>query len=247
VGDLEMGRPADYSAVESPSPERIGAVAAVWHTVLILAIVGGWAYRGVLRAEQLRAVGTVNRIGFYTQTIAAEWILLGVVLLGVWLYKAPIGAVLGKPWKSAGQAAKDFGWGLVFWLGSSVALVIAGLLLRSQNSARVDFLLPHNAVERCVWVVVAISAGICEEAIFRGYLQRQFLAATQNAPVAIALSAILFGAVHAYQGWKMMIMIGLLGAMLGILANWRGTVRTGMFAHAWQDTVAGLVGGLTKH
>jgi hypothetical protein len=35
--------------------------------------------------------------------------------------------------------------------------------------------------------------------------------------------------------------------MFGILAHWRGTVRPGMIAHAWQDTLGGLVGSLTKH
>jgi hypothetical protein len=31
-----------------------------------------------------------------------------------------------------------------------------------------------------------------------------------------------------------MILIALYGAMFGILANWRGSVRPGMIAHAWK-------------
>ena len=138
--------------------------------------------------------------------------------------------------------------GLTFWLGSFFVLAFVGLLLRSlPNGPGVKFLLPHGAREQLMWVALAVTAGICEEAVFRGYLQRQFLAWTQNVPVAILLTALLFGSVHAYQGLKGAIIIGVLGLMLGILAHWRGTVRTGMIAHAWQDTVAGLLGGLAKH
>jgi membrane protease YdiL (CAAX protease family) len=120
-------------------------------------------------------------------------------------------------------------------------------LIHSNQTARVDFLLPHTGAERVIWILLSITAGICEEGVFRGYLQRQFLALTQSAPVAIVLSALAFGGAHAYQGWKMAAMIGLLGAMLGGLAQWRGTVRTGMIAHAWQDTFAGLIAGALRH
>jgi hypothetical protein len=65
--------------------------------------------------------------------------------------------------------------------------------------------------------------------------------------LAIAVVALGFGAMHAYQGWKMAVSIGFLGLMLGILAHWRGTVRPGMIAHAWQDTLAGLLISLTRH
>jgi hypothetical protein len=54
-------------------------VAAPWHTVLVIAILAAWACRGVLRAAELRSVVGDHRVGFYAQTIAAEWTLLGVV------------------------------------------------------------------------------------------------------------------------------------------------------------------------
>jgi hypothetical protein len=59
---------------------------------------------------------------------------------------------------------------------------------------------------------VSLSAGFCEELVFRGYLQRQFHAATGNVVVAVALQAIVFGLVHTYQGWKPVLVITVLGA-----------------------------------
>jgi uncharacterized protein len=93
-----------------------------------------------------------------------------------------------------------------------------------------------------LWIALSVSAGICEEAIFRGYLQRQFAAFTRSAPAGIILSAIAFGAGHAYQGSRMTVLIALYGLMFGLLAHWRGSVRPGMIAHAWQDSLSGLVG-----
>jgi hypothetical protein len=45
----------------------------------------------------------------------------------------------------------------------------------------------------------------------------------------------------------MVILIALFGAMFGIMADWRRSVRPGMIAHAWQDSLGGLVAGLMKH
>jgi membrane protease YdiL (CAAX protease family) len=71
------------------------------------------------------------------------------------------------------------------------------------------------------------------------------MALTTSAPAGILLSAATFGAAHAYQGLRMVILIGLYGAMFGILARWRGSVRSGMIAHAWQDSLNGVLTSMT--
>ena len=70
--------------------------------------------------------------------------------------------------------------------------------------------------------------------------------ATHNPPLAIALSAVVFGAGHIYQGYRGAILIACYGAMFGILAHWRNSVRPGMLAHAWQDTMSGLLGSIIR-
>lgn len=222
-------------------------VAAVWHTLLLFAILGAWTWHGMGSANRMRALTDVNRLSFYAQTIAAEWLLLGFVLFGVWKYGAPLTTILGKKWQSAAEVAKDVGIALLFWICSLVLLGTVGVLLQTkQDRSAINFLLPSTTTERLLWLAVALTAGICEEAVFRGYLQRQLQAWTRNVPAGIFLSSIVFGTVHAYQGWRLMIIIWLLGAMLGILAFWRGTVRVGMISHAWQDGLAGLLGGFLK-
>ena len=100
--------------------------------------------------------------------------------------------------------------------------------------------MPQTVPEMIVWVVVATSAGFCEELIFRGYLQRQCLALTQNIAAAVILQGIIFGAAHAYQGAKAIPVISVYGMLFGALAAMRKSLRPGMLQHATQDSVAGL-------
>ena len=72
-------------------------------------------------------------------------------------------------------------------------------------------------------------------------MQRQFVAWTHSAPAGVVLSAVLFGAGHIYQGAKATIVIGVYGLMFGILAEVRQNLRPGMMAHAWHDTITGLI------
>ncbi len=95
--------------------------------------------------------------------------------------------------------------------------------------------------ESILWVGLAVTAGICEETIFRGYLQRQFVAWTRSASVGVLLSAVLFGAGHIYQGAKATIVIGVYGLLFGILAEARQNLRPGIITHAWHDALTGLI------
>jgi membrane protease YdiL (CAAX protease family) len=185
---------------------------------------------------------------FYLVTLLGEWSFFLFALLGVRSRGASVLLVLGDHWRSVRQVLLDIGIAAGFWLVALIVLRIFSWLLRiTAMSATLQALLPHSGAELTLWIVVSISAGICEETIFRGYLQRQFMALTKSAPIGIALSAAVFGAAHAYQGLRMVILIALFGAMFGIMADWRRSVRPGMIAHAWQDSLGGLVAGLMKH
>jgi len=102
-----------------------------------------------------------------------------------------------------------------------------------------DILLPRTMLEVAVWIVTSVSAGFCEEFVFRGYVQRQLLGLSQRASVAIVGQGLVFGAMHAYQGWRALVTISILGMLFGGLAAWRKTLRVGMVAHGWQDVWAG--------
>ena len=225
-------------------PATFRLIASPWHTVLVLAVQALLAYRGKLRADQMRAVLNPDHIGIYERTMLFEWLVLGLVIVGVSLHGSSLLAVFGERWRSVRQVLRDIGIAVLFLIVSIPIGAIVGSYLRggvADNAAR--FLLPHGSIEMALWVALSISAGICEEALYRGYLQRQFTALTRSVPAGIIISAIAFGAGHSSQGFQKAVVISLLGAMLGMLAHWRRSVRPGMIAHALQD----VLGGIVKH
>ena len=79
------------------------------------------------------------------------------------------------------------------------------------------------------FVVVAILAGICEEFLFRGIIQTEFMRGTKNIHVAIWISAFLFSAIHTqFFGFVPRM---LLGVLFGYLYHWSGNLIVPMFAH----------------
>lgn len=212
-------------------------IAAPLHTAFILGLQGLLSYLGKIHTEHQRAAGTLDRMRVYEQTIFFEWLVLALVLAGVWLHGSPIAAVLGERWRSMRQVFLDFGIAFVFLVLSIAVMSIFGAHSNAPDP-NVGVLMPHGGVEKAVWIALALTAGICEEALFRGYLQRQFMAFTKNAALGILLAAAAFGAAHSYQGFTHALQIGLLGAMLGGLAYWRKTVRPGMISHVAQDVLA---------
>jgi len=76
--------------------------------------------------------------------------------------------------------------------------------------------------------------------MFRGYLQRQFLAISQRTSCAVVAQGLMFGLVHSYQGAYAVVAISIMGILFGVLAAWRKSLRPGMIAHAWQDQLVGV-------
>ncbi len=235
------------SAVAQSASDRYPQIASPIHTILVLAVLGGWASWHKISADQLSAAPNPNRIRFYLITLFFEWLLFLLVVAGVRRSGVSVLIVLGDHWRSVRQVLRDIGIAAGFWIVAAMLLWIFGWLLRIAALSRNVSMLSQRGIELTFWIALSVTAGICEETIFRGYLQRQFMALTGSAPAGILLSAAAFGAAHAYQGFRMVILIGLYGAMFGILAYWRGSVRPGMIAHAWQDSLNGVLAVLMRH
>ena len=107
---------------------------------------------------------------------------------------------------------------------------------------------PEGGREIAAWALLCVLVGFAEEFVFRGYLQRQFIAVARGSAVTgVILTASLFGAAHAYQGIRNMVLLGVFGLMFGVLALMRKSLRPGMMAHGWHDLCAGLTLALLKH
>src|ERR1700723_1144585 len=113
-------------------------------------------------------------------------------------------------------------------------------LLGAGQAASIQTYLPQRAMEILLWISVSISAGICEEFVFRGYFQKQFEAYTHTKWLALILQSVLFGVSHGYQGVQACAQIAVFGGLFGALALWRKSLRPGMMAHAGSDIFSGI-------
>ena len=235
----EGDRPASQ---EITPAGRVTPVAPVWHTLLLVAVLLGLA---VLQGQPQLAKGAQlpSRITLYLFTVAYEFFLLGYVwLLGLRRSKVTLGEIIGGKWLRWGDFWRDVGIALLFWIVVGAVLVVMSHALHFSGIEAAKFLLPETATEVAVFVLLSCIAGFCEEIVFRGYLQRQFTAWTRNVVAGIVLQSAVFGAAHLYQGFKGVVVITVYGALFGILASMRKSLRPGIIQHAAQDSLSGIAG-----
>lgn len=226
----------------NPQPEN-HAVAPAWHTVLVVLIMLGLSWLSSY-SQGLPSLGsTRNQIARYVSAIAMEWLMLGFIWFGLRLRKQPMRILLGENWGGTRQILRDLGIGIVFLIASNLVLSLISHLLKAVPNAATMGLLPHTPAEIAVFSALTVTAGICEEMIFRGYLQRQFSVFFKSAAVGVVLQGIMFGASHGYQTTKFMLIILVYGLMFGLMAQSRRSLRPGMFAHFLQDLITGVAAG----
>src|SRR5690349_3467820 len=191
-------------------------IAGGMHTTFLLIALGTWAYVGQSMVNRMAAGANPDRSRTYLLTLVFEWLLFAYVAAGVRRRGGSMRVILGDRWDSLRQLARDISIAAAFWIISGVFLVILAQFLNAGATRRdMAFLLPRGLAESTLWIALSITAGICEEAIFRGYLQRQLIAFTRSVPAGILLSAAAFGAGHGYQGSRMMILIAVYGVFFG--------------------------------
>jgi membrane protease YdiL (CAAX protease family) len=219
-------------------PQR--AVAAPWHTIVILLLLSGLSLAGALAGHRF-GTGSSARTINYILTIAMQWMMVAFIVYGVKKRGLRICDLVAGRWTRIREIFRDLGIGIVFMIVCGIILNGLGAFLGVAPNETIKGMLPQNGGETMLWIAMSITAGFCEETIFRGYLMRQFSALTQVTAGGIVLQGIAFGAAHGYQGWRYMLLIAVFGILFGLLAHWRRSLRPGMIAHGLQDTLAGLL------
>ena len=180
-----------------------------------------------------------SRLPLYVSLIAVELGLAWFVSVGVRGYGRSLRDVVGRPWRNTFDVFAD----VVISVATVAVLrgvmpLLYHVLGRWPSTTR--FLLPKNAFESTVWIAVSITAGVCEELVYRGYLQRQLWSLTSSLPAALLLQALTFGITHIYQGWRPALVTAIYGLVFGLVAAWRQSIIPGAIAHASVDILAGL-------
>jgi CAAX protease family protein len=230
-------------AAPESGPKKL---APIWHTAVLIIVILAFSALGALSGHPAAKSG--GRIPQYLLTMAWEWLLFGFVIWGVRKSGTTLRNLIGGRWDHFEDFLLDMAIAAGFWIVSAAVLVAIAFAVGMADTTRIrdaqkqlEFLLPQSGLEMTVAVLLSMTAGFCEEVIFRGYLQRQFAALARNAWVGILVSAIFFGCAHGYEGWRRMIMIAVYGMLFGLLAHFRKSLRPGMMTHAVHDSTAMIV------
>jgi CAAX protease family protein len=216
------------------------AVAPAWHTAIVLFVMLGLSLAGALKGN-LPGIGAHGRASGYILVMVLEWLIVAFIWYGVSRRGILMRDLVGGSWARPVAVLRDLAIAIGFLIISGLILNGLGYLLKAAPNEAIRNLFPHGPTEVIFYLMLTLTAGFCEELIFRGYLQRQFTALTQAAAGGIVLQGIVFGASHGYQGWRFILLITVFGTMFGLLAHWRGSLRPGMIGHFLQDGIGGLL------
>jgi uncharacterized protein len=176
-------------------------------------------------------------------------------LLMAWLWTATIAAVLMQGPQALWYANLDSSderfvpgallTGLIAAVAFAALLMPLVLMLRKPATAsklsfaldRLRFFLPSNSRERFWWALLSITAGICEETLFRSFLFQYFRSDPWQMGFAgaIALACLFFALGHLYQGVKAAVGTAVIAIICFALFLGSGNLLLPMVLHAAAD------------
>jgi hypothetical protein len=194
------------------------------------------------------AAGVPNaRLNFYRDVILEQWIAV-TVLLAYWeRMQRPMQALLLIP-----ASPTRFAIGMVVALVLIALLVLQNKAIRARPDvmpklrrrlAHSEPIMPHTSAERSRFHAVSITAGVCEEVLFRGFLLWYFAVWVGVWPAAV-LSSIVFGVGHVYLGVRQIPNTAIIGLVMATLAILSGSLWPAMLLHAAIDWNSGELGFL---
>jgi membrane protease YdiL (CAAX protease family) len=217
-----------------------------WLIFFFLSVFLPWRGRERIRhLLGLAHVSTRDRIQLYIWTILFQWVLAIVV-----------------GWRAVARGLSNDELGLTGgWTPTILLLSIAGAgligvahwmnlrrMARSNHPALERLralgarLFPRSTSELVFYIVLALTAGICEEFIFRGFVIAALFRAGLSTWTVVLVSALMFGVAHLYQGKGGSAGTGILGIVFAMVRITYHSLLPVTAWHAALDIVAGIAG-----
>jgi len=186
------------------------------------------------------------RVQAYKGVLKMHWPLT-IGLLAWWLLS-------GNSLESMGLIPVADGWQWVA-IGVGVFAILAQVIYLAMVSRNADKLTqikeqmgelsnlaPQTPTENRWFDMVSITAGVCEEILYRGLLLATLVSLVGTWP-AVAISSLIFGLGHAYQGVSGIAKTGLIGLVLALLTVFSGSLFIAIVLHAVIDLASGRIMG----
>jgi membrane protease YdiL (CAAX protease family) len=216
---------------------------------LLTIVAPAWDFRATRRLK--KNPGSAQKIGYYKTLCSWLWIASFVAVANVGFRK--VFTIAPMP----DEAVWLFGHVWVRFLVEAVIALYAGLMFlpyatvawkrlnnrpRTYRSAKAlksfEYIFPATRTERHWWVLVCITAGVCEETLFRGFMLHYLhvLPWTLNLTLALLISSAIFGLNHLfYGGIGGVVGSAMIGFLLGLLFLLGGNLLPPIVLHAIVD------------
>jgi membrane protease YdiL (CAAX protease family) len=171
---------------------------------------------------------------------------MALVVMAIWYWN-------GRPFDMMGFRLPEPGW--VAWVLSAVLVIlyVADILYsmlspeelaktHEQWESSVPFL-PEKYRELPAYTVMCITAGVCEEIMYRGFLVNYFIDPMKPGFPWMAgiFPAVLFSIAHFYQGYKAMFKIFLLSLLFALIFIFSRSLLFVMIIHFLIDLTGGIL------
>ena len=231
-------------------PAALSAVVVAGYLVVGEPLVGHVLHR---RFEGRLRTDDGARRSFYGRLLVLEWGLAAVALV-VWLAAPGVDAgAVGLRWPQSwpGPVATAATVLVLGFVVVSTRALRSGALTRAATELRRPgegrhaepavhatlALLPRTPGERRLFTLVGVTAGVCEEWLYRGFFLAVVAAVGGGlpTPVLVAVGALVFGLAHAYQGVAGIVTTGVLGGVMTGLYLGTGSLLLPVLLHALVD------------
>ena len=219
-----------------------------WDFALIFAALGILIpWRGSVRVNKLIArsqFSPEDRLSLYASTIAFQWVLTAVV---AW---RSIARVLTP--ENLGLTVRSPGLTAIVTVGMAIAFCslqyfgirrIASMPMDATSRMREISLrlMPRSLIEALAFSALAVTAAVCEEFIYRGFVYAALQSLSGSVTVAIVASSALFSLAHLYQGRRGLVSTFILGLAFAISRWATGNLIAATVTHLVVDLLAGYV------
>jgi uncharacterized protein len=217
-----------------------------WDYIVVLVVLGVLVpWRSRARIQALLAPDSTlstNRIRVYLSTIAFQW---------------AVAAIVAWRWFRHGGSVQDLGIMLPNERRAMVTVTLLSLLLifnqivglrrladlprekRGIVGRLAEKLVPRTFSEKCVASVLVVTVAICEELIYRGFVQGLFQTWLSAVWAGVVISAVFFAVAHLYQGRRGLITTFAVGLIFSGVRVWTGSLLPSAIIHFVVDFTAG--------
>lgn len=188
----------------------------------------------VRQAAAIADPSSLPRIPAYVSSIVSLWLIAAITAT-----VARLGGVGPRQLRLTAMPLVP----LAAWVGgltfAAVAILVVARRMGVRESPILLRLLPETPAEKNVFAGLSVTAGFCEELVFRGFLLLVFTDSLGTAG-AVGLSTVVFALSHAYQEPKGAARAGLLGLLLALPPVLSGCLWPSIVAHTAIDLLGGI-------